>query len=164
MALQRADGQVNMTDACPLVGYLRLTGEHFNNCISKWILEYGRHWEPQALPRQHPRGVIKQCYSNAANLALGDSDLTYVEGYACGIIPVMHAWCVDKDGKVIDNTWDEPAKSLYYGVPFDRGFLAKTICRNGVYGLIDCYTDGFKLVKGEAGGPEEWLGWPRDQG
>jgi hypothetical protein len=52
------------------------------------------------------RLLRKACYSNAAQLALDHPDkYTYVEGYVlAGIIPVHHAWVVDRHGRVIDLT------------------------------------------------------------
>ncbi len=68
------------------------------------ILTNGRFFEPTPLPKGLPKGEIKDCFRNAFLLA-HEHDLTYVEGYARGIIPVHHAWNVDKNGKVVDNTW-----------------------------------------------------------
>ena len=52
------------------------------------------------------RLLRKACYGNAAQLALDKPDkYTYVEGYVlAGIIPVHHAWVVDRRGRVIDLT------------------------------------------------------------
>ena len=48
--------------------------------------------------------------------------LTYCEGYAIpdigSIVHEMdHAWCVDADGRVIDNSWRKPGLA-YFGIPF----------------------------------------------
>lgn len=48
-----------------------------------------------------------ECFKNAFNVSLfSDGAIKYVEGFAAGIIPTLHAWSVFK-GKVIDLTWRE---------------------------------------------------------
>lgn len=73
---------------------------------------------------------------NAARLAMDNPDLTYVEGYAdSDLFPMEHAWVVDPDGRVIDNTWRKPG-TVYYGVPFTRKFLMRALGVSGYYGLL----------------------------
>lgn len=69
------------------------------------VMEQGRFWTPAPKPDNVKAGTPKQCFDNAYKLASRRSDLRYVEGWALGIIPVHHAWCVDAEGNVIDNTW-----------------------------------------------------------
>lgn len=45
------------------------------------------------LPKGIPIGTPKECYRNAFQLAFRRQYI-YVEGYAAGIIPVPHAWCL----------------------------------------------------------------------
>src|SRR4030042_1175197 len=66
-------------------------------------------------------GDFKMCFRNAFQLMLSREDLFYVEGYAiCKSVclPLLHAWCVDSEGKVYDPTWEDGVE--YYGVVFDR--------------------------------------------
>lgn len=93
-------------------------------------------------------GEPQQCYKNAALAALGDDDLTYVEGYV-GIhgVPIAHAWTVNKQGVVRDYTLADkgvltPGKTRkdivtgYYGVPIKANYLSKTLLKNKVYGIL----------------------------
>lgn len=83
------------------------------------------------LPDDVPDGPPKQCYVNAAMLALVNPEkYTYVEGYACsddlGIV-MSHAWVVDYEGRIIDNTWGSlaspPSGVSYYGIKFSTEYL-----------------------------------------
>lgn len=105
---------------------------------SIFILKLGRDWVPHALPADVPRGPQRRCYENAGTLVLRQPGLSYVEGYACppGLIPVHHAWCVDTQGRVIDNTLADPANTLYFGVPFSRDLLWETISDTKHWGLL----------------------------
>lgn len=85
-------------------------------------------------PRWLLSGQAKQCFLNATAIALVRDDVTYVEGFALdpGIpIPVEHAWLVDDNGHVIDPTWDESRGHLYYGVPFEKDFVATMMKQSG---------------------------------
>lgn len=94
--------------------------------------------------RQKPKGVkfgkVKECFRNASNLALDRDDLFYVEGYASiemtGGLPFEHAWCVDYQGYVIDNTWRTIGTS-YYGVIFDTDYLRKVLVTTEQYGILE---------------------------
>lgn len=66
-------------------------------------------------------GLPKSCYYNCFQLLKDDFDLTYCEGYALDpnlVLPLIHAWLIDSDGKVIDPTWHEP-DTVYLGIPFN---------------------------------------------
>jgi hypothetical protein len=117
-----------------LEGYAAL--EHFP---SRFILTRGRIWTPAPLPGAFRRGQGGQCYSNAAKLALKRPELTYVEGYAShnGRFPLQHAWVVDFKGWVVDPTWEKPASSQYFGVPFATSFVRKRLAETGIFGLFD---------------------------
>jgi hypothetical protein len=102
------------------------------------VKEYGRLFtapvsveKNTALMKQHgvTPGAMKECFSNAGRCVLGgNSDLTYVEGYAQAIIPIHHAWLVTKDGQVIDPTWSteriKPGES-YFGVPLSSEYVTQ---------------------------------------
>jgi hypothetical protein len=120
-----------------------------------FVLKEGRAYHPQELPEKYPRGTIKECFHNAAMLAIEHPELTYVEGYAKGaIIPVHHAWCVDDKGNVIDNTWPDPGEE-YVGVPFRTKWLTRYIVKNKTYGVLGAYWANFPI---ETGADDSWKG------
>lgn len=83
-------------------------------------------------------GPMKQCYTNAYHGAMDNDDLTYVEGLASTKslpgFPVEHAWNVNKQGQVIDPTWNDG--SAYFGIPFKTDYIQKVAVRSGVYGVL----------------------------
>lgn len=103
------------------------------------VLKQGKFFTPEKRPEDVKLGSKKECFANASKLALERSNLTYVEGYAMVNdrlpLPIAHAWCVDKKGRVIDNTWENPGVS-YFGVPFKTSYLAKRLSETGVYGIL----------------------------
>lgn len=105
---------------------------------STFTLKMGRAWTPQPLPSSVMPGAKRQCYRNAGTLALEDRTLTYVEGYAQppNQMPVHHAWCVDADGRVIDNTFDDSELTEYYGVPLTRDALYELVEKVKCWGLF----------------------------
>lgn len=102
------------------------------------FLKYGRYFGGKNA-YSGPLEPLKHCFRNAALLALGDEDLTYVEGYGTlktngGGVPLEHAWCVDARGRIYDPTWEQCAPC--FGVSFKRDFLRKTLMRTEFYGLL----------------------------
>jgi len=98
-----------------------------------------RHGRDMTFGRTQISGPIKQCYSNATDLAMTDADLTYCEGYttSCGI-PIEHAWCIDRDGRVIETTIrDHDEKREYYGVSIQKGYLLKTLFKKKTHQFFD---------------------------
>ena len=118
------------------------------SCQEQFVLEHGREWTAAKLPGRFSRMTPRECFMNATNLVLEDPSLTYVEGFAAGVIPVHHAWVVDLDGSVIDPTWKDPENSTYFGVPFEREYLLETIQESGYYGLIDNFKMRWPLLTG----------------
>ena len=92
----------------------------------------------------------KQCFANALIYSCREPErYVYVEGYACSVIPMAHAWVYDRaEGKIIDPTWSEIGKA-YCGVPFDPVAAQRFVYKTQVYGLIDCYSAGWPLLSGE---------------
>ena len=102
------------------------------------VLELGRSFTPQRRPKGIKRGRQKQCYENAYALLAQHPTLTYCEGFvlAEGVrIPVEHAWCIDEEGNVVDNTLRDPSIA-YFGIPFDREWAQQQIVR-GAGSLVD---------------------------
>jgi hypothetical protein len=106
------------------------------------VAKEGKFFKPAAsLPEGVKRGKMKECYRNAAMLAMENDDYTYCEGiaYSKAIngFPFNHAFCIDKEGNVVDPTWKDG--TAYYGIPFNTDFLRKTVVLTGVWGLIPDY-------------------------
>src|SRR5437899_3325324 len=88
---------------------------------AQFILENGKHYTASPLPRGVKLGPMKQCYTNSLKLALRNKAYTYVEGYAVYPkvpVPLEHAWCIDKEERVVDRTWHYEEGTEYFGVPF----------------------------------------------
>lgn len=101
-------------------------------------LAHGRGWLMDAKTFSGKRMKRKQCYANAAHLAL-DGHGTYVEGFvSCHGVHIQHAFIVDASGNVVDPTIRPHAGIKgYYGIPFTVDYLRRTILKNAVYGLLD---------------------------
>jgi hypothetical protein len=92
-----------------------------------------------ALPETVARGRKQECFANATQLALENRDrYVYVEGYAFSTVGLVtsHAWCVTREGDVIDPTWDAPEDCAYLGIPFSEDFLTEQMQQTGVYGVF----------------------------
>lgn len=86
---------------------------NFGVAPAKVVRERGEDFEWRRKPEDVGWGEAKMCYRNAAYLAswgTGDDGYTYVEGYVVTGdlgLPIPHAWVVDAEGRVIDNTLRE---------------------------------------------------------
>jgi hypothetical protein len=105
---------------------------------ARFLLDHGRSYKLGPDSFKGRRMKIKECFRNAALQAMRHPELTYVEGYVEYIIPIEHAWLVDKTGRVIEPTLRRktPVKD-YFGVPVKTEYLIKTITRNKLYGVFD---------------------------
>lgn len=101
------------------------------------------------------QGAPRQCYANAANAVLGfggvekNPDWTYVEGFVRSDpvpFPIQHAWVQDKNGTAIELTLDEPGQE-YVGIAFSDEQLRDSLLRRQVYGVLDDYDQGFRLLR-----------------
>lgn len=81
--------------------------------VEQWVLEHGKFYKP---PVEGGRMTQRYCFANAYVWAQRHG-CRYVEGYAIGMIPVLHAWCADASDNVIETTWEEPGHA-YFGVSF----------------------------------------------
>jgi hypothetical protein len=152
-------------------------------CFEDFVVQNGTERGPNPLTDDewayfrscagNSRFAIKQCYYNSQLLILRDDRegrLTYVEGYAQGVIPVLHGW-VEINGKVVDVTmrlrepmrrpkrkafrdraigdWKDEGRA-YVGVPFTKEFIAKRVVDSGVVsGVIDDMPSGFPSIRGD---------------
>lgn len=110
--------------------------------FERMVLDRGRGYARRATPEQMAEagveiGPQKMCFQNSAEAAMGNPDLTYVEGWALAIIPIHHAWCVDSSGLVYDPTWPDGTGSDYLGIPMQTQWLASHLARSRVYGVFD---------------------------
>lgn len=116
--------------------------------ISDFIYRNGRTFDPAKTgKRWRGSGLPNQCFRNAFFLARRRPELIYVEGYyIAGVpIPLPHAWCLMRDGTVIEPTLPEAtACHDYFGVPIQTAFVAKIVREAKQYGVLDL----------------PWLDWP----
>lgn len=102
------------------------------SCCDEIILKHGTSANPKPLPSNISKGMPRCCYYNCQQLVLTNNELTYVEGYAIPqnslpgdlsfLLPISHAWLLDRDGAIIDPTW-EPFGLVYLGIPFSTEWL-----------------------------------------
>lgn len=142
-----------------VVGTNKARSNWKHSCCEDFILKHGTSHTPRKLPADVKPGKNKQCFMNCLDLAQSRPDLIYVEGYAMGVVPVMHAWCVTKDGFVVDPTWNggvdrAPLGDFYFGVRLKLRYVMEVAIKSGVSGVIDNYQSGYELLKGVAA--SEW--------
>lgn len=88
------------------------------------VLELGQEMKPTRTPKELI-GQPKNCYYNSLRLAFKNPQLTYCEGYTFANkipFPLAHAWLLNKSGRVIEPTWEEPAQA-YIGIAFSITFV-----------------------------------------
>lgn len=100
------------------------------------VVERGRLMPHRPRPADVSQGAARDCYRNALLLAQRRDDLVYCEGWAAGMIPVEHAWCVDGDGAVVDPTWDDDTGHVYFGVGLDVDVVTPYLIDQGFYGVF----------------------------
>lgn len=109
--------------------------EHADDSQHAFILRHGRAYP---FGRTQINGTIKQCFQNAAKLAISDPDMTYCEGYTeTHGVPIEHAWCLDKAGKVIETTIREREPREYFGVPIKTDYLRRVLLEKQTYQVFD---------------------------
>ncbi len=131
----------------------------FRRSLQGFIFEYGWWYAPVTVSEEIAAGTRKQCFTNAAELALPDCSLVYCEGYAVFKTghPTLHTWVTDDKGNAIDNTWPTPGIA-YAGVPFTWEFVMATTKKNHAFlSLLEDWQNKWPL-RGDLGDrPEEWL-------
>jgi len=122
-------------------------------CLSDLVSREGVAFPWASKPAHIAWGTEGECYRNAYYLATENPDYTYVEGYAFGIIPIVHAWVVDSNGTVVDNTWREDLVEsedrAYLGIPLKLSYVNKVIVRREKFGVLDCWELEWPLMTGE---------------
>lgn len=105
--------------------------------LHAYILHRGVLFEAAALPADVAKGTKRECYRNAGELALAEPEkYAYVEGYAHSVLAVSHAWCVTRDGQVVDPTWDDAKQCAYVGIPMATEFLSMQVLKSKVWGVF----------------------------
>lgn len=126
----QGDALLNMA-----IRYLKMAKET-GDTLSSICLDQGLVWQRVHVVRGVKLAAPKQCFKNAAEQTRKDSSLTYVEGYAFQSgMPIQHAWTVNQEGKVIDNTW--PCGNLYIGLPIKTATLWRCIEETKSWGIFN---------------------------
>lgn len=117
--------------------------------VEDYLLERGRWFVPMPLPEGTTPGLPKQCFHNSLALARVRK-LRYIEGYALGVFPVLHAWNADARGRVIDVTWTggrarAPLGTAYFGVEFPLAQVRRALKDEST--VLDDWRQGFPLLR-----------------
>ncbi|MBY3155494.1 hypothetical protein HFO56_24510 [Rhizobium laguerreae] len=147
----------------------RLAIDHFVGVLSgmdaqapfgRFMLDHGSYHEAAPKPPRLKSLMPTRCYSNAQSavvraVSAGRKPLTYAEGYACPSTlpyPVQHAWLVDDEGRVVDQTWSFPEESTYFGVLFTTDYVIETATkyRHKYNSLLDDRRDRWALLNDPA--------------
>jgi len=132
---------------------MRLRGAGELRCrrsAAGWLLRHGRNWTVPRGQGVDPPGNPRECYRNAARLALAESQLVYCEGYAVAHFPVEHAWCVDISGQVIEPTWPRRGGE-YFGVPIRTVYLRRTLSAQQAWGILGAWGKEAKIYRQKVG-------------
>lgn len=140
-----------------LIQHLTMLSEHFNDPISRWMVQHGQSFQINPFTFSGERMEQGNCYENATLCAISaPEDVYYVEGKVTIYgVPINHAWNVTHDGALIDRTLVDKQDNRigeYFGVVFSTRYLVKSIKKNGYYGLLDpCFSRKtvLKLIEGK---------------
>ena len=111
-----------------------------NTIVESTVLEHGRPFIGMKRPKNYRPRAIKECFSNAGNLACEERGV-YVEGFV--IVPNLgglthHAWITIDGIYAIDVTLRSHIPDcLYFGIPFSLEVLRQAISLRGKCILID---------------------------
>lgn len=136
--------EMKITEATTLADYVAQRYEFFKavgtgTLLDAFLIRNAAFQRGEPLLKGVPKMEMGHCFANAAKLAL-ERDWFYVEGYASSAklgIPLLHAWNVTKDGKLVDATWEEPETTEYFGVAFNKIDMSRWLVKLGHYGLLD---------------------------
>lgn len=139
----RATAEIQARNGRAFCGYLS---------TDDFLLRNGREFPRAAeLPRGLRMMTPKECFRNAAMVALRRRGLVYCEGYAMTELiplPLPHAWLLDAHGCVADPTWEDGYE--YFGVAIARDFLKRVLSESranyGRWGVIDRAEDDWPIL------------------
>lgn len=125
-------------------------------CTADFILKHGREFTPKPLPKNIKPGQPRHCFMNSMrwllDLRRNTTGLTYCEGYAAGIIPVLHGWLCNDKGEVIDRTWTPEGCGLgahYFGIPFKTDYVRERVIEAESWlSLLDDWQHRYPLQMG----------------
>lgn len=132
-----------------------IIGSHFApQQIHDYLQKNGaKEFEAAKLPKEVVRGPKGECYANATQAMWHNPELglQFAEGFAYEPntgLHYQHAWCVDRNGKVVDPTWDHPEKCKYYGVVYDKKPYVAFITKTKYYGVLgNSFTNANRVMK-----------------
>jgi len=106
------------------------------------VLQMGREMKPIALPQNIKLGYPQHCYYNAQALAKRLPTLIYCEGFALAessLIPVPHAWVMDRQWQAIDPTWERSKypEAIYLGIPLHINWVRAVLSARAKTGNKD---------------------------
>lgn len=114
--------------------------------IEDFVLQQGRIFEATERPSNMQKKEDRQCFMNCFQILLSSKKYEYAEGFAMGLIPTLHAWLVDKDGKAVDPTWAKPG-CAYYGVVLPRELVIRSTYDRGRYGVLDNWEQDWPILR-----------------
>jgi hypothetical protein len=106
------------------------------------VATFGQEFTPAPKPKGIRWGKAEECFWNAYRLMIAHDGLIYCEGAAISSTspvsdyPVHHAWVVDVQGNVTDNTWREPGIG-YYGIPFRATYVVEQLEDREMSGILE---------------------------
>jgi len=105
------------------------------NIYNDFMLKHAKEYDFGSASFEGERGEVHGCFQNAFHLAFEDQSMTYVEGkLSCHGVPIDHAWCIDRNGFVIDPTLEDAGQVMgYFGIPFRTEYVQKAFVWNGYY-------------------------------
>lgn len=132
-----------------------------NQAFADLLRQHACYHNPAPLPAKLKRLAPKRCFANAQQsvlkaVAAGKTPMTYVEGYGCSgalstVIPIHHAWLIDDEGNVVDQTWESPETSTYFGLAFSTDYVVAKAKEHRTYdSLLDDRRDRWLLLRDPA--------------
>ena len=129
---------------------MRKPSEFVYSCVEDFLLKHGTFFQIDGLPATIRPMRLGECYENAWRVSNRSKAYHYVEGVALGVIPLSHAWLVDRDGHAYDPTWaglDSGPGTSYFGVELnlDEVRLSR---RHGSKSLLEDFRRDFPALTG----------------
>jgi hypothetical protein len=175
-------------------GYVLMRGQEYE---SSPLTDAEALWLFEVIDALGGRFPVKQCYANAQRVLLHVNDgalvepcedmkLEYVEGWAMGLIPVMHGWLL-LNGKVVDLTLrlrkpllreskvcrrrlkdralgQFPESRQYFGVVYPTAQVAERVRETGEWGtIIDDWRRGWPVLRAECVEPRDGTAAAREE-